>query len=121
MIRRPPRSTLFPYTTLFRSEAATVAAAPAEGVAAVAYVRPHDVEVSREGNGESIPARVNHVSFAGPFVHVQMTRHDNGEAVEAAITRERDRELALKGSEEVYVKLRNARGLADDRSEEQTS
>src|SRR5256885_10539756 len=27
MIRRPPRSTLFPYTTLFRSEPARVAAA----------------------------------------------------------------------------------------------
>src|SRR5438874_9188663 len=27
MIRRPPRSTLFPYTTLFRSHAALVAAA----------------------------------------------------------------------------------------------
>src|SRR3712207_7295822 len=26
MIRRPPRSTLFPYTTLFRSEGATVGA-----------------------------------------------------------------------------------------------
>src|SRR3712207_9167807 len=29
MIRRPPRSTLFPYTTLFRSKAATSAAHPA--------------------------------------------------------------------------------------------
>src|SRR2546427_9404549 len=28
MIRRPPRSTLFPYTTLFRSSAKTPAAAP---------------------------------------------------------------------------------------------
>src|SRR5256885_10474252 len=28
MIRRPPRSTLFPYTTLFRSEAAAGCAAP---------------------------------------------------------------------------------------------
>src|SRR5689334_24355823 len=27
MIRRPPRSTLFPYTTLFRSQSATVSAA----------------------------------------------------------------------------------------------
>src|SRR3712207_6948878 len=34
MIRRPPRSTLFPYTTLFRSQAATAArASPAGGVA----------------------------------------------------------------------------------------
>src|SRR5256885_12097746 len=35
MIRRPPRSTLFPYTTLFRSERVAVAAraAPARGPA----------------------------------------------------------------------------------------
>src|SRR3989449_10793938 len=30
MIRRPPRSTLFPYTTLFRSEAARIARAAIE-------------------------------------------------------------------------------------------
>src|SRR5256885_5501339 len=29
MIRRPPRSTLFPYTTLFRSDGATVRSFPA--------------------------------------------------------------------------------------------
>src|SRR3712207_7239231 len=28
MIRRPPRSTLFPYTTLFRSERAAISTAP---------------------------------------------------------------------------------------------
>src|SRR2546426_6792124 len=31
MIRRPPRSTLFPYTTLFRSQVAELLAAMAEG------------------------------------------------------------------------------------------
>src|SRR2546422_1821485 len=31
MIRRPPRSTLFPYTTLFRSEAGAPQAAPQAG------------------------------------------------------------------------------------------
>src|SRR5258705_4963753 len=31
MIRRPPRSTLFPYTTLFRSEQAGAAGGPAPG------------------------------------------------------------------------------------------
>src|SRR2546430_8941236 len=42
MIRRPPRSTLFPYTTLFRSERAT----PAEGFVCthcrqqVRFIRP---------------------------------------------------------------------------------
>src|SRR2546430_3877755 len=31
MIRRPPRSTLFPYTTLFRSELPTIALTPVDG------------------------------------------------------------------------------------------
>src|SRR5438874_5297229 len=38
MIRRPPRSTLFPYTTLFRS--LTVPAATAPGCALRSYSRP---------------------------------------------------------------------------------
>src|SRR6266581_6049791 len=36
MIRRPPRSTLFPYTTLFRSEPCLVGGRPSEGAAHVA-------------------------------------------------------------------------------------
>src|SRR3712207_3732281 len=32
MIRRPPRSTLFPYTTLFRSRAERLVGAPSRGV-----------------------------------------------------------------------------------------
>src|SRR3712207_9597142 len=35
MIRRPPRSTLFPYTTLFRSRRTNGLAAPLDGAAAV--------------------------------------------------------------------------------------
>src|SRR5438034_7976606 len=38
MIRRPPRSTLFPYTTLFRSKAKTVAKTVAKAVTAPASV-----------------------------------------------------------------------------------
>src|SRR6266487_7051161 len=51
MIRRPPRSTLFPYTTLFRSPyciaAATRAAADPDGLAVV---------IGGSGNGEQIAA-----------------------------------------------------------------
>src|SRR3712207_7779270 len=46
MIRRPPRSTLFPYTTLFRSEAE----AGAEGEA-------EDDEESDEGDGDGVTRR----------------------------------------------------------------
>src|SRR3712207_7636418 len=38
MIRRPPRSTLFPYTTLFRSPLSTTFSATATGSGVTAYV-----------------------------------------------------------------------------------
>src|SRR5258706_7975199 len=41
MIRRPPRSTLFPYTTLFRSRGADSGLAVAQGAAA-GFEEPHD-------------------------------------------------------------------------------
>src|SRR3712207_6926283 len=47
MIRRPPRSTLFPYTTLFRSVIVALLAALALGVGmllSVLYVRFRDVQ-----------------------------------------------------------------------------
>src|SRR5258708_10976424 len=40
MIRRPPRSTLFPYTTLFRSAGEQPDAEPGHGVGAVVVVPP---------------------------------------------------------------------------------
>src|SRR2546430_9685018 len=44
MIRRPPRSTLFPYTTLFRSPAIVVLEAPIEDPAALdGVLRARDV------------------------------------------------------------------------------
>src|SRR5689334_23786168 len=54
LIRRPPRSTLFPYTTLFRSRCAFAAArAAAAGRAAAERHR----EVGRDGAGLQFPDR----------------------------------------------------------------
>src|SRR2546422_7909202 len=52
MIRRPPRSTLFPYTTLFRSPRGPLGGHPAGGGRDVA-VRPHgcDLRPGRPGRG----------------------------------------------------------------------
>src|SRR3712207_8767737 len=53
MIRRPPRSTLFPYTTLFRSEGVARLAEPAPLVAGgpdgVLVLAVEDVEAALEG------------------------------------------------------------------------
>src|SRR5256885_7505041 len=51
MIRRPPRSTLFPYTTLFRSLLALLAAVHAQlwlGHGSVAYVKERSEEHTSE-------------------------------------------------------------------------
>src|SRR3712207_7306793 len=68
MIRRPPRSTLFPYTTLFRSDAdLVVVAGPVEGVAqleqrlgpeGVVHLRPVDRDLGDAlGSGvQDVPA-----------------------------------------------------------------
>src|SRR5258708_8786070 len=49
MIRRPPRSTLFPYTTLFRSDAVRVPAIPARGSASSRRARG----LGRRGGGRA--------------------------------------------------------------------
>src|SRR3712207_9063852 len=51
MIRRPPRSTLFPYTTLFRSRTVVVLAAWVVGLgvtATAAYAVPTPAEIERQ-------------------------------------------------------------------------
>src|SRR3989454_1269046 len=69
MIRRPPRSTLFPYTTLFRSIAAAVSDVIAEARRqsplreaveegeAVTYSTETGVEAEAEGDRKKKPAR----------------------------------------------------------------
>src|SRR2546422_2908974 len=60
MIRRPPRSTLFPYTTLFRSRQADVDLRPADVALhrpAFLRVRRDDREVEARGRNGAQPAR----------------------------------------------------------------
>src|SRR5205085_8933159 len=48
MIRRPPRSTLFPYTTLFRSVARALLAVELDRLTALAAERPTDEALDRK-------------------------------------------------------------------------
>jgi sulfate transport system ATP-binding protein len=88
----------------------------ADGSNAVAYVRPHEVELSITPAEGAMPATVDHVSFAGPFVHVYLNRTDGGDPIEAAVLREAFRDLNLKAGDRAYVKVRNARVFVEDHS-----
>src|SRR2546429_6726951 len=59
MIRRPPRSTLFPYTTLFRSKVSPVGPAP----------RPTNRFLSRGASARGTVARETDRSGAGDRTH----------------------------------------------------
>src|SRR5687767_5702432 len=61
----------------------------ASNAAAVGYARPHDLEILRQANGTTIEALVRHVQRVGPVVRIDLERRDNGETVEAEVSRER--------------------------------
>src|SRR2546430_16728804 len=84
MIRRPPRSTLFPYTTLFRSRhrqraALAVAVVAVDGAAEhqSALVRLADVEMSGTVGQDDIEHRLDAFAHEG-LQHVALEREREG-------------------------------------------
>ena len=81
---------------------------------AVGYVRPHDLEVLRHRNGTTFEAVVRHIHPVGAVVRLELERHDNGAYLEAELTRDQFRDLALKGGEQVHVKPRKLQVFVGD-------
>src|SRR2546430_10648934 len=63
MIRRPPRSTLFPYTTLFRSPQAAPAPRPRAG-SALRAARPADVLDRADRKSTRLNSSHSQISYA---------------------------------------------------------
>lgn len=82
---------------------------------AVGYARPHELEVSRTplGPGE-LAAVIGHVRSAGPSVRLELCVTAGEEPLEAEITQERHRELALKPGDTVYVQPREITVFVND-------
>ena len=80
----------------------------------VAYVRPHDVEISRAPGRGAIAATVTHIHAAGPMVRVELRRHDTGASLEVHLARDRYREMDLRVGEAVFATVRNPRVFTED-------
>src|SRR2546422_3986703 len=69
MIRRPPRSTLFPYTTLFRSRMLSLLAVCCTGVVGIAAAQAPSVRFGL-GGGAIVPRSEEHTSELQSRLHL---------------------------------------------------
>jgi sulfate transport system ATP-binding protein len=77
--------------------------------AAMAYVRPHELELARETGAAAIPAVVQQIQVVGPVVRLVLERGEGEGGLEAELSRDAHRELGLRVGEAVGVTPRNPR------------
>jgi sulfate transport system ATP-binding protein len=87
-----------------------------DGEDTTVYVRPHDVDVSREPVPNGIKVKVDHISPIGPIVRLHLVRQDSGEQLESEITRDRYRQLKPQIGEQLFIALSNAKVFTEDYS-----
>ena len=83
---------------------------------AVAFVRPHDIRVTREASGPALAAQVVRSNAAGPVANLELKRLDSGEQFNVQLSKEQFQQLQPKPGEKVFVELKNVRVFADDYS-----
>src|SRR2546422_4773791 len=64
MIRRPPRSTLFPYTTLFRSDRTPSGSSSGSGVAVAANLCPVAIGTETRSEEHTLNSSHGYISYA---------------------------------------------------------
>ncbi len=86
------------------------------GRADVGYVRPYELDVARHSGATdgAVVASIRHIASAGPVVRLELLRDDNGSSLDAEISRDRYRELALSVGDKVAVTPRNLRTFPTD-------
>lgn len=74
-----------------------------------AYIRPHDIEITKTAEAGSIRARVLHIAAVGPIVKVELEHLDTNESIQAEITRQVYKRLELAVGQTVFISLQNYR------------
>jgi sulfate transport system ATP-binding protein len=82
---------------------------------AVAFVRPHDIRIMREPNGQkTFPARILRCNAAGPLANLELERLDGGGNFAAQLSKEEFQQLQPKAGEHVFVELKNVKIFSED-------
>ena len=81
----------------------------------VAYVRSHDIEIDRTPqDSTALKAEIKHIQKLGPSVRVTLVIEENGELIEAELTRDIYQNLGLQHGESVFVRPRQVRVFVED-------
>ncbi len=81
----------------------------------IAYARPHEMEITREGDASgAIETVISHIRAIGPMVHVELKKCDDGDLIEAELSKELYQQLNLQVSEHVYARMRNLKVFMED-------
>lgn len=81
--------------------------APEDVKDAVAFIRPHDIDIETVASPGALEARVEYVQTIGPLVRVEVTHQ--GELVEVELTRERQLALELIAGQQVWLRPRQVK------------
>ncbi len=77
-----------------------------EPLPAIAYVRPHDIEIESSSKKTGMKVRVEQVFVIGPTVRLELSRLDQDELIQAEISRERYQQLTLVEGNYLYIRPR---------------
>jgi sulfate transport system ATP-binding protein len=72
--------------------------------AAIAYVRPHDIELTEQATDGAIAARITHVSTAGSVLRIELQHQLNNELLHVELPRAQERSLNLTVGAAVYAR-----------------
>jgi len=84
---------------------------------AIAFVRPHDVRITREPGGpKTFPALIVRCNAAGPVANLELERVAGGGPFAAQMSKEEFQQLQPRAGEQVFVELKNVRVFSEDYS-----
>jgi len=74
----------------------------------IAYVRPEEIEISREPRPDSVPALVRHVTALGPVIRIDLDL-EGSDPVEVSLPPARWRDLCVTKGDAVHLRPANVR------------
>ncbi len=81
---------------------------------AIGYIRPHEIELSKNADSNLIPAKVTSVRSAGPVIRVEMKRDDDGETVFAEIRKNHFKSLDISCNDQVFLNIADVKVFLDE-------